>query len=446
MQRECEPEAREFSHSGACRFAYETQVTEITTSPSGMGHAVDLLVSSRRRPIALRILALGLIAIYASGCLSHEYVVPRDELTRLASQPPETRGQRVRAVQDIGIRRAPALDPEAPPPAAQGGGGPVYTNRGVATEHHHSHVFVGGVFHGGGGGGGPRPPVVAGPLGPTAQIAGPSVGAPVAPTPPAGVPAPAPSSGSPIGGASVKNNSGSKEEMLTYAVIAIVVASMAAVGAALTEGMRFDGDVSAAPGQLLYLQDPKGGERPVPISQLTMADLTGTERAVLRDDEGFGLVRVERAPLNRKGFAFKVDVGSLETRVAGSEPLGIASHVQFGYFPHHRLGLLGGVSLAGAGGEDGFARHAVTLEAQAFPINFWRIHLGATVHGGSAVTTNDDGPDPIWGIPTFGGGPILEIALTTRLALTARFDWSVIRKSPGDWSSARAISGGLAIY
>jgi hypothetical protein len=184
----------------------------------------------------------------------------------------------------------------------------------------------------------------------------------------------------------------------------------------------------------------------VPIWALTPADLATTERAVLRDDEGYGLVRMERAPLNRQGFAFKVDVGSLETMVAENKPLGIASHVQFGYFPHHRFGIMAGLSLAGAGGEDAFARHAVTLEGQVFPINFWRIHLGASVHGGTAVTTQEGGDMAKWGVPELGAGALLEVALTTRLALTARFDWSVQRPSADHWSHARSISAGLAIY
>jgi hypothetical protein len=234
---------------------------------------------------------------------------------------------------------------------------------------------------------------------------------------------------------------------MVYAVVAVVIASLAAVGAGLTEGMRFDGDVAVVPQQLIYLQDGHGGERPLPIASLTTADLAGAERAVLRDDEGFGLMRLDRAPLDRRGFAFKVDVGSVETVVAGNKPLGFASHVQFGYFPFQRFGLLAGLDLAGAGGEDAFSRHALTLEAQLFPINFWRIHLGGSLHAGSAVTdqgTSDT--NKVWGVPSVGGGAIVELALTTRLALTARVDWTALRSAPGNWSYARSLSAGLAIY
>jgi hypothetical protein len=387
-----------------------------------------------------------------AGCLSHEYRVSREELVRMAETPPESRVQHVRVLQEIGVRRGPALDPTAAPPPPPPPGAPVYTDRGVVQDDHwHTHVMIGGVIHSGGGprGGGrvgpppPRTAAVAGPVGPRAQLAGP-VGTQVAP-PSTGVPAPQPSTTGKTPG--VRSGSGGKDDLMVYAVVAIVVASLAAVGAGLTEGMRFDGDVAVVPQQLIYLQDGQGGERPVPIASLTTADLTGAERAVLRDDEGFGLMRLERAPLNRRGFAFKVDVGSVETVVAGNKPLGVSSHVQFGYFPFQRFGLLAGLDLAGAGGEDAFSRHALALEAQVFPINFWRIHLGGSVHAGSAVTDQDTAnTNKVWGVPSVGAGAILEVALTTRLALTARFDWTALRSAPDNWSSARSLSAGLAIY
>jgi len=41
---------------------------------------------------------------------------------------------------------------------------------------------------------------------------------------------------------------------------------------------------------------------------------------------------------------------------------------------------------------------------------------------------------------------LLEIALTTRLALHARADFSTSRVTPDRWSSARSLSLGLAVY
>jgi hypothetical protein len=401
---------------------------------------------SLRRPLRT-VIALALVSSQAA-CLSHEYRVSRDELVRLTEAPPERRGMRVRATQQIGVRRAPALDAEAPPPGPESG--PVYTDRGVHGDWGTQVVIGpviqvggGGSYGGGGYGRGPAPgPVVAQPVGPQSNIA-PTGAAGI----PSGRPAPVPSSSSgSLPTPHVGGKGGSTDDLVAYAVVAVAVASIAVLGAGLTEGMRFDGDVSVAPGQLVYLQDERGGERAVPIASLTPADLAGTEKAVLRDDEGFGLVRLERAPLDRHGFSFKVDLGSVTTRVADTRPLGFASHIQFGYFPHQRIGLLAGLSLSGASGAGAFARHALTVEAQAFPINFWRIHLGGSVQGGSAVAPHASGIGEVWNVPIVGGGGILEIALTTRLALTARYDWTAARIEAGNWSTARGISAGLAIY
>jgi hypothetical protein len=400
-----------------------------------------------------QVIAVALVAGQV-GCLSHEYVIPRDELSRLASSPPERRGERLRAVQEIGVRRGPALDPNLPPPMPAPGG-PIYTDRGVVDPGWHSHVYLGGGFSYGGGGGrryrsAPPPSVaVASPvgspnsLGPTAPAGTPLPTPPAAPpasvSPPAA--APAPTRTPRTGGGSSSN-----DELVAYAVIAVAVAALAAVGAGVTEGMRFDGDIAAAPQQYVYLQDDRGGERAVPLWALTPADVAGTEKAVLRDDEGYGLVLIERGPLNRKGFSFKVDAGSLSTEVGDTTPWGFASHIQLGYFPHKRFGLLAGASLAGTTGEDGFARHAVTAEAQIFPLNLWRFHLGGAFYGGSAVAPRDLDGGEVWGVPILGGAAILEIELTTRLALTARYDWSMARTSSSNWAQARSISAGLAIY
>jgi hypothetical protein len=416
----------------------------VTTPRSHLPNVPPNLLRSLSRACAIALIGAQV------GCLSHEYRVSHDELVRLTEAPPERRGMRVRATQEIGVRRAPALDAEAPPPSPEGG--PVYTDRGVHGDWG-TQVIVGPIVHVGGGhgpyqggypAGRPAPgPVVAQPVGPQTNIA------PTAAAGTLGRPAPVPaptSSGTTLPTPKGGGKGGSSDELVAYAVIGIAIATIAVLGAGLTEGMRFDGDVSVAPGQLIYLQDERGGERGVPIASLTPADLAGAEKAVLRDDEGYGIVRLDRAPLDRQGFSFKVDLGSVSTRVADTNPIGFASHIQFGYFFHQRVGLLAGVSLSGASGAGSFARHAVTLEAQAFPINFWRIHLGGAVQGGSAVAPNASGIGEVWNVPIVGAGGILEVALTTRLSLTARYDWTAARVAAGDWSNARSISAGLAVY
>ena len=125
---------------------------------------------------------------------------------------------------------------------------------------------------------------------------------------------------------------------------------------------------------------------------------------------------------------------------------GFASHIQLGYFPHRRVGLLAGLSLAGLQGEGGptVARHAVTAEAQVFPLSWKRLHLGAAAHVGSAVVPREGVHE--FGALTTGAGALFELALTTRLAITARWDWSTTRMDPGHWSSAHSLAAGLAVY
>jgi hypothetical protein len=159
------------------------------------------------------------------------------------------------------------------------------------------------------------------------------------------------------------------------------------------------------------------------------------KRGWCRDDEGYGLWRLDRAPLDRKGFAFKVDLGGIRT-LDHDFMSGFASHIQVGYFPHRRFGLLAGASLAGledAAG-DSVARHALTAEAQFYPLSWKRLHLGAAAHVGSAVVPREGFHE--FGALTTGAGALLEIALTTRLAITARWDWSTTRMDPGHWSGA----------
>ena len=86
----------------------------------------------------------------------------------------------------------------------------------------------------------------------------------------------------------------------------------------------------------------------------------------------------------------------------------------------------------------------MTFEAQFFPLSWRRLHLGATAHVGSGLLRHQSGD--IDGALTFGGGALLEIALTTRLALHVRADLSTSRTAPRTWSSARSLSAGLAIY
>ena len=69
---------------------------------------------------AVALVTVAFFAPVATGCVSNEYVIPSDELGRLAQTPPGQRGERVHVVQGIGERRADALVfQEAPVDASQ---------------------------------------------------------------------------------------------------------------------------------------------------------------------------------------------------------------------------------------------------------------------------------------------------------------------------------------
>jgi hypothetical protein len=183
----------------------------------------------------------------------------------------------------------------------------------------------------------------------------------------------------------------------------------------------------------------------VALADLVPADAAQSVSAEVMDDEGWGVQRLERRPLDRKGFAFKVDMGSLQSLCACYTAAGFASNIQFGYFPHHRVGVLANLSL-GIGSDslgNTFQRHSISAEVQGFPLSLWRFHLGAFGHAGQQFAKDTNSREGV----ALGGGLLLELSLTTRLALMARGDWTTAHTAPdGSWASTSMITGGLAVY
>ncbi len=351
----------------------------------------------------LRPVALVVIFVFSTGCLSNEYRIPRAELQRLASLPPDERGQRVRLVQEMGERRD---TPPAPVPQAYG----------------EFHVEIQGYI---------------------ALPSGRSRPAPRA------APA-APRTGSWRGGGGGGGNltlpsGGSGEELVVLAIVVFTVALLAATGLVVTEGMRFDGYTALPPTQPVHLKTGGGQELVVPLASLAPADLEGVEEATVIEDEMDGLRFLGRAPLDRRGAAFKLDAGGGGFSLDQYSVVGLASNIQLGFFPTQTFGVMAGVTLLGGTLEDGstVARHTLSLEAQFFPAHLGRLHLGAFGHGGVVIAGGSgiDGSGE-----AFGGGAIIEIDLTTRMALTARADYTRARLTPTVWSGATTFTVGVAIY
>jgi hypothetical protein len=230
------------------------------------------------------------------------------------------------------------------------------------------------------------------------------------------------------------------------ALIVLAVATVSVVALSFTEGARYDGVAQIAPGQPIHLENQLGQERVVPLAGLSRADLAGASAALVMDDEGYGLRMLGRGPLDRRGGAFKLDLGPLGASVGGESVTGLAANLEVGGFPLQRLGILGLVS--GGGGTDSsgrtFFHYGLGLEVQGFPLQLGRLHAGPFVHGGVQVLAEPDRPT-VSG-PAVGGGLMLELDLTTRLALYLRGDLTAAHLDRDPWRSTGAVTLGLAVY
>jgi hypothetical protein len=249
----------------------------------------------------------------------------------------------------------------------------------------------------------------------------------------------------PAGGIGKGSGGGGKDDLVA---LLIVVAVLATIGMVATEGGRYDGSVAMYPWQPVHLKDDQGREREVPLAALSLSDVESARKAVVMDDEGWGLMRLGRKPLDRRGFAFKLDLGALHSSCACLSATGFASNVQFGYFPHHRIGLLGTWSFSGGADADGksYDRNNLAIEAQFFPASLWRIHLGGFGHAGVQYANDAAAGGTRSGL-ALGGGLILELSLTARLALTLRGDYTSARVAPADgWAGTEMFTAGVAVY
>jgi hypothetical protein len=227
----------------------------------------------------------------------------------------------------------------------------------------------------------------------------------------------------------------------------VVVAVVVAIGLVSSEGVRFDGYVAMSPEQPVHLRAANGQQWTIPMADLSPGWIAGTVEAKVMDDEGFGLRRLDRLPLDRRGATFKLDSGTIAFDFAGATLAGPAMNIQTGYFFTRRLGLLANLGLGGGAATGGLVpRHALGLELQAFPLAWGRVHLGAFGNGGMAITEVLIGSTPTYvNGPSVGGGALAELDLTSRLALTLRAGGS-LAKLDQIWTPAGQLTAGVAVY
>ena len=395
-------------------------------SESHLAHRSPSQPSPHRRAparVTAGLLLAGCGLAQTTGCLSDSYRIPDSELQRLSSLPPEQRGSYIRVVQRTSFSSEVAADPAPAAPAPDRGPGV---------------FFVGAVIDvplGGGPGprfaGGPPPPrpapVLRGTPGPA----------------PARAPLPV---GAPRGGLPGKV-SGDKDTVVLLAVAAVGLT----IGSIATEGARFDGVAAAHPAHPLHLVYPDGGQRVTTLWELTPEDTQNVSEAVLSQKEG-PIVEGERAPLDRHGFAWRLEGGYMQaTLPTGERTGGGGMNLGLGYFPLHWMGFLLHAEFAG-GTLDGrdVLDTRVGLEVNAFPLAVGRLHLGGYGQVGHGWLEADA---PVAGYPALtrdgwsaGVGGLLELALTTRLALVGRVGETFDASINGSTPHALAATIGFSVY
>jgi hypothetical protein len=411
------------------------------------------------------LIATALFVHVTSGCVSNEYLIPKRELQRVASLPPEVRGARVGVVQGLGERRADAIAPHdevAEGPSA---------NVDIRLDGLDPGPSSGGNWRPAPASGGPNASPTSGGWRPAPASGGPNASPPSGgwrgpaasggskPGPaPGGFHGTPPSGGHGGGGGGFSlggggGGGGGGNDAAVLAVVAVVLVTAAVIGTiglVASEGIRFDGYAQLAPDQPIHIKDDAGRQYDVPLALVTPELAAHTREAKVMDDEWYGMRRLDAAPLDRRGGVFRLELGTSAFNYGTTSVVGPAAHIQLGYFPAREVGLLAEIGLSGAtdccqgpqGGQETIVRHSLALELDLLPLEVGRFHAGVFGKGGLAIAAADN---PWEEGPLGGGGTLVEIDLTPRMALAFRAGMNATRL-PSGWSSAGTLTAGIAIY
>jgi len=223
----------------------------------------------------------------------------------------------------------------------------------------------------------------------------------------------------------------------------IVLAALTAVGLAATEGSRYDGWVAMHPMQPVHLYGVDGSYTWMPLAQLDPPTAAWAAKAFVREEEGPPWQHLERAPLDRVGGTYSLLLGGgglVDTD--GTLRPGFLAHIELGIAPIQELVVLLdiGLGIASAPANTLFENRDA-IEMQVFPFRGLRpFHPGVYGELGIGWRKEDD-PDSRSTTIYAGGGALLQVELTTRLALTLRA--GVVTEY--DHTGAELV-GGLSIY
>ena len=248
-----------------------------------------------------------------------------------------------------------------------------------------------------------------------------------------------------------EKNDEKKDDSVALVVLAVVVGGVFIGGAlAVSEGQRFDGQLALSPEQPIHLRGPSGEIGWVRARNLTPARLSGVTAAIVSEEDG-PLLRLSRAPLDRRGFAYGIELGAggMNT-IARDLRVGFAGRMAVGFFPTQALGALIGCNLqTGPKGDQATAIDVRPhLELQLFPLRGGGWHGGiygeaGRSFGSERLVSGQERSSSSW---SAGGGLLVQRELTTLLALVLR-GGVVALPDPGPaalWSPQVTI--GIAVY
>ncbi len=364
-------------------------------------------MSAFRMKLAL-VVGIGLVA---SGCVRRGHVIPKRDLQELARIEPNERGKRVRVIQNM------IFSKELPPASNDpGDSGAVDIHVGVS-------------------------------VGPRGRVRRPR---PARRTPRVRTHKPGSRGGGSKGGGSKGGGSsggggggGNGKAMAVVAVIVVVSAGFIAAALAASEGMRFDGWAAVDPDHPIHLYGRDGGHLELPLSELTPELATWTRKAMVREGDG-GWRRLERAPLNRRGWNYSLLFGSAEVPVENNENgRGYAAHIQLGHFFTKHVGLLADLGLGWTRNLENEYMTDMRLgaELQVLPFSGGRFHAGGFGQIGHGWRFDDTPAGLEKDARLLSGGALMQIELTTRMALTVRAAATQIFDT---WTSD--FTAGIAIY
>lgn len=223
----------------------------------------------------------------------------------------------------------------------------------------------------------------------------------------------------------------------------IVLAALTAVGLAATEGARYDGWVAMHPMQPVHLYGFDGGYTWMPLAQLDAQSAAWAAKAFVREDEGPPWQHLERAPLDRAGGTYSLLLGGGGLFDAdGSLRPGFLAHIELGIAPLQELVVLLDIGLGIADGPNRtLFENRDAIEMQVFPFPGLRpFHPGVYAELGIGYRSQDDFDSSATTIYA-GGGALLQLELTARLALSLRA--GVVTAYD---RTAGELVGGISIY